>query len=104
MNKLTEENIKIHTFWSKRLYKIQTKNILNYELDIYQDNRLKYRECKTCYYLKHDRIVTQAFTDYECLNCGTRHTHHNGGVPRYCTSCSTSFGICVRCGAELVST
>jgi hypothetical protein len=102
LEKLTKWNIQHNTFGSELVYEDLIDKIKAYESDNEPTNRIDVRrECKSCYYLKKNRIVTQAYTDYKCWNCDSRHTHHNGGVPRYCVICSIEYDICVRCGSEL---
>lgn len=101
MTKLKKNQLNIYTHYAEQHYEDMVRNVNNYELDEKSTTRLLRRECKTCFYLKGDRIVTQAFADYECKNCESKHTYHNGGVPKYCKDCSNEYGICVRCGSEL---
>lgn len=99
--KLTENQISINTYWSEDYYKELVRKINDYNLDDKSTTRLSRSECKTCFYLKGNRVVTQAFTEYECGNCESKHIHHNGGVPKYCGKCSDEYQVCVRCGGRL---
>ena len=59
-------------------------------------------ECKKCRAEARGMMSGQGFTQYICENCGQIAYHHNTSVPKYCSSCSDSFYICQRCGADLL--
>lgn len=100
MFKLNPEQIKRNTYYSTLRYTNLKKHLNDFELDLYEDQRLKKQECKTCYYLKNS-MAGQAFTKYACGNCGKEQMYHNTNTPRYCEECAKEFNVCIRCGAEL---
>lgn len=99
--KISDQQLDINTFWSVQYYEDMLMKIHNYDRDEKSTTRLVRRECKTCFYLKGDRVVLHAFTDYKCDACESEHTHHDSGLPKYCKDCSLEFEICVRCGGKL---
>ncbi len=59
------------------------------------------RKCKACYYLREPRMAGQAFTPFECANCGDTTAHPNTNVPRYCATCCADNELCQNCGGRL---
>jgi hypothetical protein len=98
--KLTKETIERNTHYSHKHYDRMKKKIARYEEDRDVESRKAIRECKACFYLK-DGMALQAFTSYDCKECGNESQHHNSNVPRYCQSCADRHDVCVRCGSEV---
>ena len=63
--------------------------------------RLEAGECVACFYLRGDRICGQAFTEWECGQCGKQDMHSNTGTPKFCADCSWKYCVCTQCGADL---
>lgn len=59
------------------------------------------KKCKVCYYLREPRMAGQAFTNFECANCGETTAHHNTNTPRYCATCCADNELCQSCGGKL---
>jgi len=97
--KLSTEKIANQTHWSKQAAEDIRKSLNEYDNDTRKEARLKYGECRSCFYLKA-HVAGQAFTKYDCKNCGETHTHENTAVPRYCRKCAEEHQACRRCGAS----
>jgi hypothetical protein len=65
-----------------------------------KERRLAERECAWCFYLR-SKLAGQAFTRWQCMLCEDEHQHSNTAVPRLCSTCSDTFGLCVSCGGDL---
>lgn len=98
--KLNEEKIKEETRFSEMYYQELKRNLKDYEEDNHQKQRMRSLECKSCFYLKNG-FAGQAFTEFECRNCGDKEYYPNTAVPRYCRKCAEKHQSCVRCAAKL---
>lgn len=90
--------------WTERAllrFDVLQEKLLRFEEDKERELRLKYSNCKTCYYLMGDRIAGQAFTKYICRVCEKEGLYPNTAVPKICAICSDSLHICCDCGADL---
>jgi hypothetical protein len=100
MMKLTEDLIARRNNYSSWRYEDTVEAIKDYETDSKKNSRLSLMECKSCYYLK-TKAALQAFTDYECRNCGSIKKYHNSNIPTYCEDCCKEHDVCCRCGANI---
>ena len=63
--------------------------------------RLKQRKCAFCYNFRSGGITLQGFQDYKCKGCNVDKTHTNSDIPRFCSECSLTYDVCIRCGADI---
>ncbi len=57
--------------------------------------------CLYCFYVRGPRISGQAFTEWDCEECGEKAMHSNTSVPHYCLDCAWKYNVCADCGADL---
>ncbi len=70
--------------------------------DAHVAQRYEAQRCAACEYLRRYRISGQAFTNWNCQLCKeAQPAHHNTGVPRLCSPCASTYGLCVECGGDL---
>ena len=77
------------------------KSAIKISLDAEKMQRLEAQLCPACWYLSHDIISGQAFTDWTCKLCGTKETYSNTNTPQLCKVCAQRFGLCISCGGTL---
>lgn len=100
---LTPDSINMRNWGSEERLERMQKAVAAAFLDVRKDERRKRGECKSCYYLRVGVVAGQAFSSRPCKNesCSNESKHANTDVPDYCIDCSTTYGICRRCGADL---
>lgn len=69
-------------------------------VDAHMDQRLVVHMCKGCFY-GSSHFAGQAFTEWHCLLCKASAMHPNTAVPRLCSGCADTFGLCVSCGGDI---
>ena len=99
MNKLTFQNIENNTYFAEQRYRELKKRLDSYDNDDKKEYRLKKRYCKSCQYLRGG-LAGQAFTNFNCKNCGVECSHPNTDLDKYCAKCADEHDVCVKCGGK----
>lgn len=86
--------------WATRIAQDAFKRAQDAVADTKREQRLKARECPTCYYLR-GRIGGAAFTNSTCKGCGVTIVNPSTATDKYCAACSKEHRICRYCGADL---
>lgn len=76
--------------------------VVNLLSDIDSEKRIKERLCPICYYIKNSYLAGRAFTEWSCEGCDEpQPMYPNTAYPKLCNSCSTKYGLCIRCIADI---
>jgi len=59
--------------------------------------------CNACYNKQRNSMSGQAFTSFQCAECGTQSSHANTGVPKICHNCADKYQMCQKCGDLLTN-
>lgn len=74
--------------------------LFNVDNDSNKGERLAEQLCKYCFY-QSSKIVLQAFTDFDCLECGETMTFANSDTDKYCYTCAYNNNLCKHCGGYM---
>lgn len=97
----TKEEAKRRLRFNHRDVEQMRSNLEKFDADPDKETRLSECECRTCYYLRRERLAGHAFTMYRCSHCGEEKRHPNTAVPVICPECARKIQVCTVCGADL---
>jgi len=66
-----------------------------------KSSRLSAQLCKCCHYIASSKVVFQAFTNTNCLECKIEMTSPTSSVDCYCLTCAQNESVCKHCGADM---
>lgn len=97
----TDRDIDMKTYYALRSLEDTRRNLDKAITDPQQKIRRENRECQVCYYMRSGTLSGQAFTPFECRECGGVFQHHTTRVPILCDACADKLNVCRRCQADM---
>lgn len=98
---LNKKKIENTTWFNKKYYENLKSKIDDYDNDINKDRRFENFKCKHCFYLRRDTVSGSAFTQYDCIDCGSEEVSSNTNVDKLCLSCAKNNNACKHCGGQM---
>mgnify|MGYP002521335190 FL=1 len=75
-------------------------NLMDYQEDSEKELREKEKKCKTCYYLKKEKIILDCQTTHICKLCGESFISFDQNE-RICPNCVNEHDVCRHCGQKI---
>jgi len=101
LHPLTIRDVNTETFLNARYVNDLRNKLQAVEIDPRKEQRLAQHECRTCFYLRGERLAMQAFWDWTCNLCGVEGTYSCSAHPKLCTKCATDNSLCRECTGDM---
>lgn len=98
---INKGTIEQSTSWSKDIAKNLMDKVENFQSDVLKDERLRSCKCKSCFYLRSDRIGGAAITTKDCGICLEQMRFASTAVDQLCKVCGVENDLCVQCAGDL---
>lgn len=98
---MKDNDVDLRTYYALRTLEDTRKKLDKVITDPEQEQRRERKECQVCFYMRSGALAGQAFTPFECRECGGTFQHPNTRVPSFCDACAEKLNICRRCQADM---